>query len=144
DRIEIADGGANICDYKSGAVPTASEVLAGKKPQLPLEALILRKGGFGDIAKDVTRLDGLTYISTRIRETLGAELDIREIVPKEGTLDEFVKETHQGLKHLLGAYLDEEQPYLCQPRGESRSYAGDYDHLARLPEWSSAAPDGDG
>ena len=144
DRIEIADGGANICDYKSGAVPTASEVLAGKKPQLPLEALILRKGGFGDIAKDVKRLDGLTYISTRIRETLGAELDIREIVPKEGTLDEFVKETHQGLKHLLSAYLDEKQPYLCRPRGESRSYPGDYDHLARLPEWSSAAPDGDG
>ena len=143
DRIEIADGGANICDYKSGAVPLANEVIAGKKPQLPLEALILCKEGFGDVAKDVTRLDGLTYISTRIRETLGAELDIREIVPKEGTLDELVEESNQGLKRLLKAYLDEAQPYLCRPREESRRYAGDYDHLARLLEWSSSASDGD-
>ena len=143
DRIEIADGGANICDYKSGAMPLANEVFVGKKPQLPLEALILREGGFGDVAKDVTRLDGLTYISTRTRESLGAELDIREIVPKEGTLDEFVEESHQGLKRLLNAYLDEAQPYLCRPREESRHYAGDYDHLARLLEWSSAASDGD-
>ena len=144
DRIEIADGSANICDYKSGAMPTANEVLVGKKPQLPLEALILNEGGFGDAAKDVTRLNGLTYISTRIRETLGAELDIREIVPKEGTLDEFVEKSYQGLKRLLKAYLDEEQPYLCRPRGESRRYVGDYDHLARLSEWSSATLDGEG
>ena len=143
DRIEIADGGANICDYKSGAIPIANEVIAGKKPQLPLEALILREGGFDNVAKDV-RLDGLTYISTRIRETLGAELDIREIVQKERTLDELVEESHQGLKRLLKAYLDEAQPYLCRPREESRRYAGDYDHLARLLEWSSAASDGDG
>ena len=144
DRIEIADGGANICDYKSGTMPVASEVLVGKKPQLPLEALILSKKGFKDVPKDGTRLDGLTYISTRTRESLGAELDVREIVPREGTIDEFVKQSHRGLKRLLKAYLDAAQPYLCRPRGESRRYAGDYDHLARLLEWSSAAPDGDG
>ena len=144
DRIEVTGGDANICDYKSGAIPLANEVIVGKKPQLPLEALILREGGFGDIAKGGTRLDGLTYISTRIRETLGAELDIREIVPKDGNLDKLVEESYQGLKRLLNAYLDEAQPYLCRPREESRHYTGDYDHLARLLEWSSAASDGDG
>ena len=139
-----ANRGVNICDYKSGAMPLANEVIAGKKPQLPLEALILREGGFEDVAKDTTRLDSLTYISTRTRETLGAELDVREIVPKDGTLDDLVEESFQGLKCLLNAYLDEAQPYLCRPREESRGYAGDYDHLARLLEWSSAASDGDG
>ena len=143
DRIEIVDGSANICDYKSGTMPMANEVIVGKKPQLPLEALILRKGGFEDIVKDV-RLDGLTYISTRTKETLDAELDIREIVPKDGNLDKFVEESYQGLKRLLNAYLDEAQPYLCRPRKELRHYAGKYDHLARLLEWSSAASDGDG
>ena len=144
DRIEINDnGGANICDYKSGTMPLAGEVHSGKKPQLSLEAWILDRGGFGDIEKGV-RPVGLTYVSTRIIESLGAELNVREVAhPKSKTFDEFVEESGQGMRRLLKAYLNESQAYLCRPRREPRLYAGDYDHLARLLEWSSTTSDGD-
>ena len=50
DRIdEIADGGYEIVDYKTGAIPTKKDVNAGLSPQLPLEAAMIVNGAFSDI-----------------------------------------------------------------------------------------------
>lgn len=40
----VWDGG--VLDFKTGEVPTDAQLLAGNMPQLPLEALMLRSGGF--------------------------------------------------------------------------------------------------
>ena len=40
----VWDGG--VLDIKTGAAPTKSQLQQGNMPQLPLEALILRSGGF--------------------------------------------------------------------------------------------------
>lgn len=51
DRIDLLrDGSLAILDYKTGAPPSAREVAAGFAPQLPLEAVIARRGGFPGIA----------------------------------------------------------------------------------------------
>ena len=53
DRIERhADGRYVILDYKTGSARTEKQVRTGLAPQLTLEAAILRKGGFPDIAAD--------------------------------------------------------------------------------------------
>jgi ATP-dependent helicase/nuclease subunit B len=49
DRIDLlADGSAAIIDYKTGGAPTKGEIEGGYAPQLPLEAAILKAGGFAD------------------------------------------------------------------------------------------------
>lgn len=46
DRIDrMRDGGVTIIDYKSGAVPSRPEVIAGLRPQLALEAAMAAAGG---------------------------------------------------------------------------------------------------
>ncbi len=46
DRLDVAgDGGLAIIDYKTGTPPSPKEVRS-LSPQLPLEALIARAGGF--------------------------------------------------------------------------------------------------
>ncbi len=50
DRIERrGDGRYAILDYKTGQPPTGKQVRMGLSPQLTLEAVILREGGFADI-----------------------------------------------------------------------------------------------
>ena len=51
DRIDrLTDGTLAIIDYKTGKPPSDPDVQAGAAPQLPLEAAIVRAGGFPDIA----------------------------------------------------------------------------------------------
>lgn len=139
DRIEIADGGAVVCDYKSGGMPFNKEVLDGRRPQLSLEAAILLGGGFDDCAGENLRVDGLVYIRARGREGLVEELQCREIDGKGKILSDIAAEARDGAARLLRAYMDEGAAYLSQPWREARSYAGDYDHLARVLEWSVSA-----
>jgi ATP-dependent helicase/nuclease subunit B len=42
----------------------------------------------------------------------------------------------EGLKRLIARYGKAETPYLSRPRPQFLGLAGDYDHLARLGEWS--------
>ena len=52
DRIDLRkDGAVAIADYKSGQPPSPSQILSGLAPQLPLEAAIVRDGGFDDVPK---------------------------------------------------------------------------------------------
>lgn len=51
DRIDRSgDDRYAIIDYKTGGTPTLGDLKAGRAPQLPLEALILSRGGFADLA----------------------------------------------------------------------------------------------
>ena len=42
------DGSAEILDYKTGSLPRVGDVDTGFNPQLALEGLMLRRGGFED------------------------------------------------------------------------------------------------
>lgn len=45
-------GGVTLIDYKTGTLPTKKEIKEGGALQLPLESLILKKGGFDVLAQD--------------------------------------------------------------------------------------------
>src|SRR5690606_28510521 len=50
DRVERRrDGGMVLIDYKTGQAPTAKDMEQGLKPQLPLEAALLARGGFAGL-----------------------------------------------------------------------------------------------
>lgn len=129
DRIdERRDGSIRIIDYKTGTTPTLAQVESGLTPQLPLEAAMVARGGFAELG--VATASALLYLRLTGGEKAG---EVRAIAP-EGLVDE----TYANLVALLASYEDEATPYLSRPRPMFEASYGDYDHLARVKEWSSA------
>lgn len=139
DRVDERDDGTfAIYDYKTGSPPSKREVEAGLAPQLPLEAAIAKAGGFA--ASDGKTLKGrpvstLSYLHLSGGTPGGAE---RVIAPIG---DGLAEETLAAFEELLRLYEQEATPYLSRPRVQFQKYAGRYDHLARVKEWSAALDD---
>ena len=131
DRIDrLADGGLALIDYKTGTVPTAPEVRAGVAPQLPLEAAIAACGGFAGVPAAPVR--ELSYWRMSGGEPAGE-------VKTVGEVDALAAAARAGLERLIAVFDDPATPYVSRPRPGAAVRASDYDHLARLAEWSEAA-----
>jgi len=140
DRIEqLADGSFAILDYKTGATPTEPQVRTGLSPQLTLEGAILRQGGFMGVTP--SSLSEFAYVSLRGREPAGEE---KPIVLKEGTADFHADMALARLRSVVERFADVKTPYrsLVSPMWKTRY--GDYDHLARVAEWSAGGEDEEG
>lgn len=135
DRIDLMqDGTLAILDYKTGAPPTDTEVKAGFAPQLPLEALIARAGGFKGVpAREVSQL---VYWHLKGGPDGGAERLVKDD-PKM-----LADEALAGLQGLIDAFSREDTPYLARPHPEKAPGWSDYLHLARVKEWAAAEGDG--
>ncbi|PTT74520.1 double-strand break repair protein AddB, partial [Pseudomonas sp. HMWF010] len=140
DRIEpTADGLAHILDYKTGSAPSKKQVKTGFSPQLTLTAAILLNGGFEGLPD---RKPGtLTYVRVTGRKPAGLEEVSVEAKDSEGAAIGAL----QGLRDLIERYDDPVQGYPSRTAPQSvKGYPGDYDHLARVFEWSTSGDDGDG
>ncbi|MBM3609960.1 MAG: double-strand break repair protein AddB [Alphaproteobacteria bacterium] len=126
DRIDETNHGMVIVDYKTGTPPTKKEIEYGLSPQLPLEAIILKAGGFKDIPRN--NLSSLSFWH------LIGDREGGEIIEYSQDLDSLVMSTKEGLGRLLEAFDEEETAYLSIPY--QTSLYGDYHHLARIKEWS--------
>ena len=136
DRIDRLLGGQYvIIDYKTGEVRTEKQVRAGLAPQLTLEAAILRNGGFAEIARGAS-VAALVYVQLKGGEPAGEEMPIEF---KEGTPDSQADHALARFTKLIARFDREDQPFrsLVHPMWKARY--GDYDHLARVKEWSLAA-----
>ena len=113
DRIEqLADGRFAILDYKTGSVPTASQVKSGLSPQLTLEGAILRGGRFGDIPAGGSIAE-IAYVSIRGGEPPG---EIKPIAWKDSTPDQEADVALRKLKGVIAKFDDAETPYLSEER----------------------------
>ncbi len=132
DRIDaLRSGGAAILDYKSGTLPTQKLVDCGLSPQLTLEAAMLAHGGFEDFG--ATKPEEALYLKIGGMDG-GKELRLKSVAAlAEQHLDE--------LKALLDQFDDETTPYLSRPIPQFAGRFGDYDHLARVKEWSASGED---
>ena len=142
DRIEKrTDGTYAIVDYKTGQARTEKQVRTGLAPQLTLEAAILRAGGFKDVAPG--SVSAITYVTLKGGEPAGKE---QPIDFKEGTPDTQAEHALAKLKALATTFENKDAPYLSLVHPMWRTHYGDYDHLARVKEWSltGGADEGEG
>ncbi|MBB3946536.1 ATP-dependent helicase/nuclease subunit B [Rhizobium skierniewicense] len=148
DRIDIKTSGkADIIDYKTGLSPSVKQARSLLDPQLALEAAALMRGAFRDVGSPTP--EDLIYVRLRPSERFGTDTINNEhakatakITPKSAVelasdsidqLAKFVISLREGKNGFVSRLIPEEQ----------QAYGGEYDHLARVSEWSTAEP-GDG
>jgi ATP-dependent helicase/nuclease subunit B len=140
DRIELDnDGRYTIFDYKTGSARTEPQVRTGLAPQLTLEAAILRQGGFPGIAAQ-SSVARVAYVLVKGGEPPG---DSKFIEFKDGTADSQAEHALQKLRELATRFEDENTPYRSLVHPMWATQYGDYDHLARVLEWTSAGEEDD-
>jgi ATP-dependent helicase/nuclease subunit B len=131
DRIDhIKAGGAAIIDYKTGGSWSAKAMEQGASPQLPLEGLILDRGGFAGVSGPAAYL-GYWKLTGGVKEG--------DVVSIEGdAVRAAVDNAANGLEALIAAYDDPAMPYFSLPDPERKPRFQDYAQLARVQEWSVA------
>jgi ATP-dependent helicase/nuclease subunit B len=134
DRIErIRDGRYIILDYKTGSARSEKQVRAGLAPQLTLEAAILRNGGFKDIPKGASVAE-IAYVLLKGGEPPGL---YKPVAFKDGTPDTQADRALEKLSELAKRFDDENEAYRSLVHPMWATHYGDYDHLARVKEWSA-------
>jgi ATP-dependent helicase/nuclease subunit B len=140
DRIEVApDGRAHVLDFKTGMAPSKKQVKTGFSPQLTLTAAIIARGGFKAVGQ---RPPGdLVYVRVTGRDPAGEEI---APVAGEDDADTLPETTWAGLEALVLRYEEEAHPYRSRTAPQFvKTYASDYDHLARVGEWAAAEEEGE-
>jgi ATP-dependent helicase/nuclease subunit B len=134
DRIEQLKGGRiAILDYKTGSVRTERQVRTGLAPQLTLEAAILRRGGFTDLG-NAGSVAQIAYVSLRGGDPAG---ELKAIDFKDGSNDSQADNALARFMALAAKFEEPETPYCSLVHPMWRTHYGDYDHLARVKEWSA-------
>lgn len=124
DRVdETKDGRINIIDYKTGKIRSRKEVAKGYAPQLPIEGLIAANGGFEGIGKK--------EVAALIYWQLG-----KKAAPIDDDVPEILENNLQRIAELVHLFDFETTPYLSRPNPKSVPDYSDYEHLARVKEWS--------
>jgi ATP-dependent helicase/nuclease subunit B len=144
DRIDITGPhSADLIDYKTGYNPSPAQARALLDPQLALEAEVLKAGGFMDTGKLVPQ--DLLYVRLRPGsrfqvDTVNNEFSARSDKAKSAielagdSIDQLVKFVallQSGEKGFTSRLIPAQQ----------FEFGGDYDHLARVSEWSTAESD---
>jgi ATP-dependent helicase/nuclease subunit B len=130
DRVDrLIDGSLSIVDYKTGGLPRAKDISLGFAPQLPLEAAKAVAGAFRNIpAGPVSQLEFWHL-------TGGNPAGERKPAGKD--IEALATDAYQGLKALIAKFDDPATAYLSQPDPEHATTYADFNHLARVQEWSS-------
>ena len=141
DRIDIKGGGhADIIDYKTGLNPSAAQARSLLDPQLALEAAALMEGAFGPAGQ--LKPENLIYVRLRPGDRFGADQVNNELsgrgdnrksaaelaVQAVDELGKFIQALQSGDRGFVSRLIPAEQT----------KYGGEYDHLARVAEWSTA------
>jgi ATP-dependent helicase/nuclease subunit B len=128
DRLErYPDGRIAVIDYKTGQLPERAEVLAGRAPQLPLEAAMVEAGAFADLGP--AAVAELLFWRLKGDESGGEEKAVT-LAPGE-----LAAQALDGLRRLVAHYDRVTTTYPARPKPQV-AWRGDYDHLARRGEWT--------
>ncbi|GGG15984.1 double-strand break repair protein AddB [Rhizobium wenxiniae] len=149
DRIDLMRSGtADIIDYKTGLSPSVSQARALLDPQLALEAAALQAGAFK--AMGVQQPGDLLYVRLRPGDRFRSER-----VNNEGSSATAKKQPKSAID-LAQDSIDQLTKFVLKLRSGDAGFAsrlvpfaqgdfgGEYDHLARVAEWSTADDDGEG
>ena len=140
DRVDLrAAGMADILDFKTGSTPSKAQAHTLLSPQLALEGALLMRGAFVQ-AGPMTPSD-LAYVRMRPNGEV-VEESILEYKRQSRAAPDLSDEAWSRLEQLLSHYADPASGYISRALPfRDGDMSGDYDHLARVLEWSSG---GDG
>lgn len=129
DRIDRMAGGYAIIDYKSGGSFSMSGLKQGRYPQMPLEALILNKGGFEGVEAGAAQYFGYwTLTGGRVGG---------KVVAIDYDVDDVVALVDDGLRNLIRGFRSDDVPFYSLPDILNIPRFNDYEHLARVKEWAA-------
>jgi ATP-dependent helicase/nuclease subunit B len=141
DRIDLLAGGmADVLDYKTGSSPSKAQAHTLLAPQLALEGALLRRGAFAALgAREPSQL---AFVRLKPNGEV-VEESILEYNRKPRSAADLSEEAWARLEKLLVHYASPQTGYLSRalPFREGDS-DGDYDHLARVLEWSAGGDTG--
>lgn len=138
DRIDrLPDGSLALIDYKTGGQITKKDVAAGLSPQMPLEGVIAKYGGFDRVGTGDVSVMEYWYLSG------GNDKKVRDAVQAKDVSAQ-IDEALEGVKGLVAVFDNPDTPYLSRPDPDKASRYSDYDHLARVKEWAISGNDDDG
>jgi ATP-dependent helicase/nuclease subunit B len=143
DRIDLrAAGMADILDFKTGTSPSKAQAHTLLAPQLALEGALLMRGAFLEAGK-LTPAE-LAHVRMKPNGDV-IEESILEYKRQPRSAPDLSDEAWSRLEALLAHYADETNGYISRalPFREGDT-TGDYDHLARVLEWSAGGDGGSG
>jgi ATP-dependent helicase/nuclease subunit B len=122
-----------VVDYKTGTPPGLDEVRVGFAPQLTLEAAMVAEGAFAEI--------GAREVNEALYLKLGGGDGGKQIPldwsKKKIKFADVVARHREELGNLLNQFRLAGTPYIPRPFPKYASKFSDYDHLARVKEWSA-------
>lgn len=129
DRIDrLKDGQYAIIDYKTGQVPSSKHLREFWSVQMILEAAILSAGGFEGLAAG--NVNELKYVRLSGGDPAGEITDM-------GVSPQMIDQAVAILNSLIAKFRDPQQPFISRMRPKLIGFKSDYDHLARVEEWSN-------
>jgi ATP-dependent helicase/nuclease subunit B len=141
DRIDLTGPkAADIIDYKTGYNPSPAQARTLLDPQLALEAAALSAGAFRDAGSLVPQ--DLLYVrlrpGSRFRaDTVNNENSARSDKAKSAL--DLAEESIDQLTKFVSLLQSGERGFTSRLiPAQQFDFGGDYDHLARVSEWSTA------
>ena len=134
DRVDLLnDGTLEILDFKTGSPPSTGAMRAFEAPQLPVEALIAANGGFKDIAP--ANVSALTYIKIGLGPDAFKSSEFA--VPEGMSVMEAADEVWRRMQAQIEFFMLNPTPMPSRLLPlKTQRFAGAYDHLARVAEWT--------
>jgi len=125
---------------KTGQPPSVKQIQSGIIPQIALELAIALESGFSNVTASELTHPAVVRLAGGVDSTYETILVFKDASPADVAADSISR-----LKKLIDAFENPHTPYLSllHPMFKTRRY-GDFDHLARVREWSLAAEDGGG
>jgi len=125
DRIDVNSDGVEIIDYKTGTPPSKKDIISLKYTQLPVEALIFDKGGFG-YKNDVSRISIWSLKGLGVEKPTVVDVD-----------EELLEKTEIFLRDLISHFRKPETTYPSETNYPPLGY-NDYKHLERKKMWRNS------
>ncbi len=143
DRIDLRPAGmADILDFKTGTNPSKGQAHTLLAPQLALEAALLMRGAFKEVGQATPA--ELAYVRLKANGEVDPD-PIHEFKKEIRSGPELANDAWERLEKLIAYYQLPQSTYLSRalPFKEG-DVSGDYDHLARVLEWSAGGDEGGG
>ncbi|GAB5426716.1 MAG: double-strand break repair protein AddB [Devosia indica] len=135
DRVDLLrDGTLEILDFKTGSPPSSASMKAFEAPQLPVEAMMALNAGLKDIPPADT--SALTYIKIGLGPDAfkPSAFATAEGMSVMDAAEEVFARVQRHIEHFL--FHQTALPARLLPL-KSQRFAGAYDHLARVDEWTA-------